>query len=375
MASRVNQIGARMTERFFLLLISVVMAFLFFQLFGVLKKDFTDVPQRLHNGTLMNLNDPEPGVQIKRLLEKGYYFSDKKDIDLIGSIVARGRSTGEEIDNIGELNKSKYNVSTEIAGRQGGEIFKKRVRVEKALIGFSGDDSLLFEQEQRRPIAVPVDNHLAMGSSTISGSIVKDEQLPVSGVLVRLQMILPQDSLYSNDVIDVDSRLVVKAKGVRRIYAMDTAGNRQLQSLTAFARTGTDGRFAFSGLPANRAFAVLPLQPGFEFGRSQGTPNLEQDQQFVFHQQPNTIRLFSTRDFNNLKKEKSLIVRTPAEATKWFIIIAVCFVASFWLLHILLSIRFPAADQLILPVIMLLTGFSFHHVAQFTRPASRPVFC
>ncbi|MCW3110192.1 MAG: cell cycle protein, partial [Segetibacter sp.] len=37
----------------------------------------------------------------------------------------------------------------------------------------------------------------------------------------------------------------------------------------------------------------------------------------------------------------------------------VCFIASFWLLHLLLTVRFPQADQLILPVIMILTWLSF----------------
>ncbi|MEJ7676513.1 MAG: FtsW/RodA/SpoVE family cell cycle protein [Segetibacter sp.] len=40
-------------------------------------------------------------------------------------------------------------------------------------------------------------------------------------------------------------------------------------------------------------------------------------------------------------------------------IIVVSFIASFWMLHLLLSIRFSQADQFILPAIMVLTGLSF----------------
>jgi bacteriorhodopsin len=48
----------------------------------------------------------------------------------------------------------------------------------------------------------------------------------------------------------------------------------------------------------------------------------------------------------------------PNEFSKWYWMIAAGFFLSFFLLHFLLSFRFPHADQLIMPVIMLLTGIS-----------------
>ncbi|MCW3108257.1 MAG: cell cycle protein, partial [Segetibacter sp.] len=360
MDSTSNTFSSRNLERFFLFVLSIVMIVLFYQLFSVLKLDFADVSKRLANGTMMNLNDDKPGERIKTLLQKGFYFRDNRDINLISNVVENGRRNTEGlIDNIGELNKSKYNVNLENAWSRGGEVFKKRVQVEKSLLGFSDADTALFEQERRKPLQLPSVNSLNMGNGSITGIVQKGEKIPVQGVLVRLQVILPQDSLYSENVGDVEQRITVNAKGVRRVYVVDSLNNRQLQSLSAFVRTDANGRFSFNGLPANRAFAVLPLQPGFEFGRSQGVENLENNVAFTFVQAPNTIKLFSNRDFNSLKKEKSFIVRTPQEATRWFWIIVVCFIASFWLLHLLLTVRFPQADQLILPVIMILTGLSF----------------
>jgi cell division protein FtsW (lipid II flippase) len=360
MASLTKKDGGRGVERIFLLLITVVMGLLFFQLFARIKKDFAEVPKRLKEGTIMNLNEKEPGERIKLLLKKGFYFNDDRDINLISQAVTNGRAmVNEPIDNIGELNKSKYNVNTQQAAVQGGEVFKKRAQIERSLIGFTDDDSTLFDLERKRPAVLQEANNLAMGSSTINGTIVKEENVPVSGVLVRLQVILPQDSLYSDAVGDVDNRIVQTTKGIRRIFVLDSLNHRQLQSLTAYARTNESGNFSFTGLPANRSFAVLPLQPGFEFGRSQGVTNLTKDVTFTFRQIPNTFKLFSTRDFNNLKKEKSFIVRTPEEATKWYWIIVGCFLLSFWLLHLLLAFKFKNADQIILPVLMILTGLSF----------------
>jgi cell division protein FtsW (lipid II flippase) len=360
MASDNTSIYSRNIERVFLLLVTIVMALLFYKLFTVLKRDFADVPKRLSNGTIMNLNDYKPGPRITTLLNKGFYFRDKRDINLISSVVANGlNNTVGTTDNIGELNKSKYNVSTEEAFLKGGEEFKKRVRVERALIGFTDEDSSLYEKERRKPVLLPSGNDLAMGSGTINGAVVKTGEIPVAGVLIRLQLILPQDSLYSESVDDVDRKITVNVKGVRKVFALDSLNHRQLQSLSAYARTDNNGKFSFTGLPQNNSFAVLPLQPGYEFGRSQGVQKLENNTAFTFYQSPNTIKLFSTRDFSTLKKEKSFIVRTPDEAIKWFWIITAGFIASFWLLHLLLSIRFPKADQFILPVIMVLTGLSF----------------
>lgn len=360
MVSDNNRYYSRNIERTFLLLATIVMALLFNNLFTVLKRDLADVPKRLKDGTMMNLNDDKPGERIKVLLTKGFYFSDKRDIDLVSSVVANSRNKAEGIiDNVGELNKSNYNVSIKDADLKGGEEFKKRARVERSLIGFTDEDSSLYQIERRKPAPLPSGNNLDMGSGTITGTVVNTTEIPVQGVLIRLQLILPQDSLYSESVDDVIRKITVNSKGVRKVFALDSLNNRQLQSLSAYARTDNSGKFSFSGLPQNNSFAVLPLQPSYEFGRSQGVQKLQDNAAFTFYQSPNTIKLFSTRDFNNLKKEKSFIVRTPDEATKWFWIIAVSFIASFWLLHLLLSIRFSQADQFILPVIMVLAGLSF----------------
>jgi cell division protein FtsW (lipid II flippase) len=360
MASSTTSLGSRNIERFFLFLLSIVMSVLFYQLFTVLQRNFIDVQKRLANGTMMNLNDSKPGERIKILLQKGFYFRDKRDIEFIGNMVENGRKNlPGVIDNIGELNKSNFSVNSEAAYSQGGEVFRKRVQVERSLLGFSDEDSTLFKQERMKLLELSSVNSLNMGVASINGVVQKGKKIPVEGVLVRLQIILPRDSLYSENVGDVQQRVTANAKGVRRVFVVDSLHNRQLQSLAAFARTDANGHFSFTGLPANRSFAVLPLQPGYQFGRSQGIENLEDNKQFTFSQSPNTIKLFSNRDFSTLKKERSFIVRTPQEATTWFWIIVVCFIASFWLLHLILSFRFPKADQLILPAMMVLTGLSF----------------
>ncbi len=350
----------RRTERIFLVSIAVVMGALFYQLHQVLQKDFAEIPERMASGTIMNLNAPNPERNIKNLLQQGHYFKDQRDADLISSIIAKGLSTSAgDIDNVGELNKSKYTINADEAYRTGGQNFKKRVKISRTLVGFADTDTTLFDRERTNPLKAPSANSIGMGQHSIEGNINTQNDVPVAGVLVRVRLILPQDSLFSANMVEADDIKVQISNGIRTEYVLDSAKNKQLQSLTAYARTDASGKYAFKGLPDNRAYEVLPLQPGYQFGRSKGITALEDNLVFNFLQLPHTLRLFSTRDFNNLKKEKAFIVRTPQEATTWFWIIAGGFIAVFFLVHILLSFRFKNADPIILPVLMLLTGLSF----------------
>ncbi|MBA2330286.1 MAG: FtsW/RodA/SpoVE family cell cycle protein, partial [Flavisolibacter sp.] len=367
----VNQVKSRVIERVFLLLITILLSFLFYELFQVLKRDFDEVPKRLAEGTMVNLNDGDAADRLALLLEKGFYFDDKRDIEIIRNSVAQGLLREEgAIDNIGELNKSRYNVDAELAFAQGGSSFKRRATLSRTLIGFSNEDSIRYEKEKKSPPPVPSANNLSLGKYAINGSIYNRDENPVGGVLVRLEMILPEDSVYSENVSEVENFIRERSETSVKIYALDSLKNRQLQSLVAYARTGADGKYSFSGLPENKAFEVLPLQPGFQFGASKGVQELTQNQSLNFLQSQHSLKLFSTRDFNNLKREKSLIVRTPEEATRWYLMIAAGFFFGFFLLHILLSFRFSHADQLILPVIMTLIGLSLITLLSLQDPLS-----
>jgi cell division protein FtsW (lipid II flippase) len=344
----------RTLERIFLLGISVVLALLFFRLYTVLEKDLAEVPARLQAGSMVNLNADKPDERMMDLLEKGYYFTDKKDIEFAGATIAWELLTNhDKIDNIGDLNKRRFNVKTEEAYQQGGESYRKRVQLARMLIGFAGPDSIRYQQEKTNPPALPATIQVGLGRYNIDGVILDVTDNPVAGTLVKLEMIVPLDSALNGNEVSASTASIIKRS------VIDSANNRKLQSLSAYARTDASGKFAFTGLPDNKAFRVLPLKPGYQFGAAKGVTSLDENTSFTFIQSLHTIRLFSTRDFNNLKKEKALIVRMPKDVSDWYWIIAGTFFACFLLLHVFLSLRFPKADQLILPVIMLLTGLSF----------------
>ncbi|HVW96255.1 MAG TPA: FtsW/RodA/SpoVE family cell cycle protein [Mucilaginibacter sp.] len=350
--------ASRKKERVFLLLITVLLGLLFFRLFTVEQQDFTDVASRLKAGTMINLNMPDAAANFARLLQKGYYFDDPKDIALIQRTVAKELKKGRVLDNIGELNKRAFNVDADVALDEGGESFRERALVSRQLLGFTGDDSLRFDQEKKTPPSLPAATDLGLKGDAISGNVVRKDT-PVAGVLIRLQMIVPQDSIYNDEENDQVKTFVKKGKGYDLTYVKDEDGISHLQNITAYARTDGQGGFSFDGLPADRAFNVLPLQPGFEFGRSQGTEKLDGDKKFTFHQSPHTIRLLSSKDFLTLKKERAIIVRMPDEFNLWYWVVVACFFAGFFIIHLVLSLKAPAADQVILPMLMILVGISF----------------
>ena len=358
--SRINTLlSGRRFERLFLSLLSIVFGILFVFLFQVLDRDFDDVQRRTSEGSMVNLNAGKTAERINNLMIKGYYFDDKKDIKLIREVVEKAKlKNNTVIDNIGELNKRKFFVNAEQAYSEGGLAFKMRIRASRARLGFTGDDSLRFNQEKSNPPVLPAVTDTKLGDHGIGGEIVTAEKVAVPGVLVRLIMILPQDSLYSDEVMEVERRITETGPGYTKTFIADSTKGRQLEALTAYARTDAQGRFKFVGLPEKKAYQVLPMQPGFQFGSSKGVQELEDDVSLSFTQNIHTIRLLSTRDFNILKKERTLIVRTPEEFSKWFWIIIAGFLTAFFLVHLLLNIRFPEADQIILPVLMFFAGVS-----------------
>ena len=345
-------------ERLFLLLTGLVLAVLFVRLYTVLQQKFVEVDDRLKDGTVVNLNSPNVAKSVKSLLQKGYYFDDPRDVDYIGSIINSRITTGQQFDNAGELNKRKYYVNADEAFASGGESFKKRVLVSRTLLGYTGDDSARFTQELHNPPHLPSQTDLGLGEYSIKGVIQHKDQ-PVAGVLVKLSMILPKDSIYTDEVAGSTTTYTENTPSYKKLYVLNSQKQRKLQELTAFARTDAEGNFEFKNLPTGKAFELLPMQPGYEFGRSQGIDELTGDKIFKFYQSPHTIKLLSTRDFNILKKEGAFIVRTHEEFNLWYWIIAGCFFAGFVIIHLLLSSRSPGADQLILPLVMVLTGISF----------------
>src|SRR6478736_865074 len=311
MPNLVQWFNNRKLERICLLLIGIMMGLLFWKLFSVLQRDFTEVHSRVENGTMINLNAGKRGESMNGLLKKGLYFEDPKDIAFISAALSAIKDDGSVIDNIGALNKKKYFVNADEAFLKGGRSFKKRALLSRNLLGFGEADSISFEKEKAHPLVVTSQTSVDLGKYNISGVIKNQDDQPASGVLVRLKLLVPQDSNAVADRNEEEKNIIRFKNGVRKMLIPDSADNLQLLSFNAYARTDASGKFIFSGLPENKSYEILPLQPGYEFGRSQGIEKLQDDASFHFVQSPHLLKLFSSKEFSTFKKEKAFIVRTP----------------------------------------------------------------
>jgi cell division protein FtsW (lipid II flippase) len=321
------QASGRGKERLFLGLIILLLLVLFVRLFDVLQDRMKEVDKGLKEGSVVNLNAADPGKAVQLLLAQGYYLEDAADRQLIGEAISANHQADEKFSNTGDLNKRQFNVVADDAENRGGTSFKKRVAVSRSLLGFTGDDEKRFQQEKSSPPALPSEVNLNLGEGQISG-VVENSGNELRGVLVRLSTVLPADSIDA-------------------------------KSFTAYARTDEDGQYTFSGLPEGKAYEVIPMKPGSEFGQVKGVSELDGNKELVFNEVQHKIRLLSTRDFNNLKNEGALVVRTPEQFNRWYWYICAGVILPFVLLHLLLTLRFRTADQFILPVLLLLTGLSF----------------
>jgi hypothetical protein len=60
--------------------------------------------------------------------------------------------------------------------------------------GYTGEDSVLFKKESVNPTALKAEIAVNQGQYNITGKVIDTAGKPVPGVLIKLQMILPQDS-------------------------------------------------------------------------------------------------------------------------------------------------------------------------------------
>ena len=316
------------SERAYLLGATILLLLLFARLY-MNRQPMLDAAERDYaTGTKLNL---QPGLRpdaLRRLLQQGNYLTDARDVALIAdSLPPRLRQQGAP-DNLGAMNKRAFAIRTPLAwqSRVGGVDFQSRLRVSRQQIGF---DSVLYERELNRPR--PYASVVGSGGLQLAGRVVdaSPEAQPVANVLIQLKQHRPT-----------------------------RPGADEAADVLTYARTDTDGRFAFAGLQTDRAYSVLPLKPGFEFGGRRGTVRLTRSLTFDFTARPHTLRLIGPVAYAQLKSDHAFTVRTPNKFRQTYWLQVGLFLLAFWAVHLVWSIRRFRPDPMLLPILMLLTGLS-----------------
>ncbi|UFH51814.1 FtsW/RodA/SpoVE family cell cycle protein [Spirosoma sp. KNUC1025] len=310
----------------YLLGASIILLLLFARLYMNLFPNLSRAKESLNNGQAVTLQAGLKPSSIQRLLNSGNYYSDLRDRAFVAdSLSVKLRQNGSP-DNLGAINKRQFSVMapTSWRSRLGGADFQSRLQASRQQMGF---DSVLYVRELNNPKSYPATVRAGSGSMTISGQVTRDDQ-PMADVLIQLK---PHPATAQPDT---------------------------LPDQFTYARTGTDGQFAFTGLTDGAAYSVVPLKPGFEFGSRRGTSRLTSNQNYTFSARRHQLRLIGSIVYGQLKTDHAFSVRTPTAFTTQFWAIVILFMLAFWLVQGFWTLRRFQPDPLLLPVLMLLTGIS-----------------
>ena len=305
-----------------LLLAAMVLLLLFFRLFTVLRPDLDKAATALREHRAIKLAPGMDAAVLKKIIAEGNYYTDQRDIDLLADSLQQKLFSSGPPDNLGALNKNTFSITAPLPWKtsMGGIDFQDRLTASRQRLGF---DSTLYVQELTHPAAVPSTGWRPTGTMEMSGLVLQNEQ-PMPGVLVQLR---------------------------EHIAAEDS-----ISGLTMYTRTNSKGAFLFTGLYADSGYSILPMQPGLEFGNRRGSPRLDKNLYYTFTAKPHTIRLLGTIVYGQLKDDGALLVRTPAEFSTRYQLIAGALILSFLLVQLLLSFTKKRTDIFLLPLLLLLSN-------------------
>ncbi len=245
----------------------------------------------LADGRTLLLDAETEADNVAALLTDASYYTDKRDADLAARwICQRIRSNGG-IENLGQLNSPAFKMPADTALAFGGEGFAARVSTDLTNLGMDRE----WNDGANRGISS------VFGSSDAGAEIVvkiedRSGNASVDGIMVRLRK-YTVDTLRSSGgkVAQKDIELVTHTLG--------------------YAVTDNDGVARFNVAPGY-SYSVLPIQPGYQFGREKGTQqsgSLDGSATFRFNRSVHVLSPLSSSVYRMAKADKLFVVRTPAD--------------------------------------------------------------
>ena len=92
------------------------------------------------------------------------------------------------------------------------------------------------------------------------------------------------------------------------------------------------------------------------FEKELNIPVYHDNKEFTFKQKEHLIRLFSANTYSQIKGDQIITVRTPKQFIDDYFMWLILFFIAWWFLHIYWSISNINTDQLIVPILMFLSG-------------------
>lgn len=300
------------------MIVSTILLFGMLLLFlSNLKPQFQEVEYNYKHHLSINLSPDITSEKISDILLNNGYVANKQDADFIADTLAARLQRKLEYSNLYHLQKKNFGKVPALVA-DSAKVLTKALEKSYESIGL----------DQNIPSIETDSCNRGEGNGIITVQISSEEPQSYNGTIVRL-----------------------------REYYVDSL-NHAKDSILAYAKTDATGKAVFSGLDKKRAYSVLPIKKGFEYGSSQGIKKgkFKDDLTFDFEQSEHCIQMIDNATLKQIKNDGTITVRTPteykAEVIKWFVLV----LFAWWVLTVFLVLRKRYFDPVLLAAAMFLTG-------------------
>ena len=316
--------GLLNTSLLFFITVITVIGIMSWSLINNYSDYFDEVESKFKNKDIIDLSKPISTQFFSNFLLERNYVDSQDDALFIAQIIKKRLDNGETIEDIDDFKKNAWRLTIEEIKKNGSTSYKNKVldiqsekeNLIKSMVNIEDSSS----QKQNGIIrATVVENREPKGRfDEIVNRLLKKEYIPCEGVVVRL-------SEHSD-------------KFISSLGGPD--------SIIGYKKTNKDGNVIFSGLDLKKSYSVLPISVKYQYGSAKGTfggslDSVSTNGMLIFKQpfiqRPITLPLFSNSVLNKIKKDQSIIVRSPNSFKKayWNDIVLIIF--SWIVLYAILS--------------------------------------
>ncbi len=321
-----------------------------FSLYHNLKPQLDDATQAIGQGTTLVL---EKGIDPKKLSDRLYnggYLDYRQDVDFVASELKKYLDANGSLPNLGSLLKPELKVPANSVLSVGGEGFKMRIETDLYKLGNTKefDDAIA-----KSNLTTVFEESGATGIISVKINNGKGVSQSVSNIPVRLKHYDYKKIYRYNEQKNKAGKIEKKDSTLVDEVLID--------SIIGVAKTDENGIATFK-VKKGGHYGVLPIQKGFQYGREKGTTKgaLSEELHISFTQKPHVITLLSPQVFSNLKYDRTLVVRTPAEFKDSLIGMAVAFILG-WGIFLLFIFQLDkklgtCSDYLLIIALMIISG-------------------
>lgn len=321
-----------------------------FSLYNNLKPQLDEATQAIEQDSTLVL---KKGIDQKKLSDRLYnggYLDYRQDADFVASQLKIYLDANGSLPNLGSLLKPELKVPADSVLTVAGDGFKTRIETDLYKLGKTKK----------------FDDVVAKSSCTT----VFEEPGATGIISVKIN----NGKGVSESVSSIPVRL--KHYGYRKIYRYSEHKNKEgkierndstlvdevlVDSIIGVAKTDENGIATFK-VKNGEHYGVLPIQKGFQYGREKGTTKgaLSGELQISFIQKPHVLTLLSPQVLSNLKYDRTLVVRTPAEFKDSLISMVAVFILG-WGVFLLFIFQLDKklgtrSDYLLIIALMIISG-------------------